>query len=54
MAGAARAGGLVVVGLSMDALIDARVDVFFAGHISVHIPTHVGDVNSHHNQNKSW
>jgi hypothetical protein len=46
-------GGLVMVGLSMDAFIDAQVDVLLAGHISLQIPTQVGDVNSH-NQNKSW
>ncbi len=49
---AARAGGLVMVGLSLDAFIDAQVDVLLVGQISVQIPTHVGDVNSH-NQNKS-
>jgi hypothetical protein len=37
-------GGLVMVGLSMDAFIDARVDVLLAGHLSAQIPTHVGDV----------
>ncbi len=45
-------GGLVMVGFSVDAFIDARVDVLLVGHISVQIPTHLGDVNSH-NQNKS-
>ncbi len=35
-------------------LLDLSVlDVLLVGHISVQIPKHVGDVNSH-NQNKSW
>jgi hypothetical protein len=46
-------GGLGMVGLSMDAFTVARVDVLLAGHFSVQIPPHAGDVNSQ-NQNKSW
>ncbi len=45
-------GGLGMVGLSMDAFIVAQVDVLLAGHFSVQLPTHVGDVNSQ-NHNKS-
>ncbi len=46
-------GGLIMVGLSMDASIHTQVDLLLGGHISGQIPTHVGDVNSQ-NQNKSW
>jgi hypothetical protein len=35
----------------MDVFIFARVDVILAGHFSVQLPTHMGDVNSQ-NQNK--
>jgi hypothetical protein len=45
-------GGLGMVELSVDAFIVARVDVLLAGHFSVQLPTHVGDVNSL-NQNES-
>ncbi len=40
-------GGLLFVGLSMDAFTDARVDVLLAGYFLVQTPTHMGDVNSH-------
>ncbi len=45
-------GGLGMVGLSMDAFIDAQADVLLASHFSVQIPTHVGELTSQ-NQNKS-
>jgi hypothetical protein len=34
-----------MVGLSMDAFIDAQADVLLVGHFSVQIPIHMGDVN---------
>ncbi len=34
-------GGLVMVGLSMDAFIDAGADVLLEGHFSVQFSTHV-------------
>jgi hypothetical protein len=45
-------GGLGMVRLLMDVFIVAQIDVLLAGHFSVQLPTHVGDVNSQ-NQNKS-
>jgi hypothetical protein len=53
-AAAARAGGLVMVRLLMDVFIDAQVDVLLVGHISVQIPTNVGDECELTNQNKNW
>jgi hypothetical protein len=44
-------GVLIMVGLSIDVFMDARVEVLLVGGFSVQIPTHVGDVTSQ-NQKK--